>query len=241
MGKKQGFGKRIVSAFFAAAMAIIPTISASAATVTPATVGKSVSIVWYDKNVDYSKEIEGALADGGKYALQMAVIYEQMRNAKIEDLGLDYPKWHFIRDAKDVDEAREGFKRATAKASYSDEEVDLLCRAVYAEAGSDWIPDWVQRGVTSVILNRVHSASYPNTIYSVLYQSSPCIQWACAFNGSMNQVPNQRTINNVKYVLEHGTTMPAGVTGFNSVSNGYATYAYYNNPYGYDCYFLYAG
>ena len=43
-------------------------------------------------------------------------------------------------------------------------------RLIYAEGGCTWIPDWVQRMVGSVVLNRVESEYYPDTIREVIYQ-----------------------------------------------------------------------
>lgn len=209
------------------------------AAVCSSTIAKSVAVVWYDKDVDYTQEIKDALDEGGEYALQKAVIYEQMRNAKIDGMKLNCAKWDIIKNSKTIEEARSAF----AHVSYSvpkltDQEINLLYRVVNAEAGSDWIPDWVQRGVASVVLNRIRSSSYPNTMRDVVYQSG---QWSCAWNGSLQKSPSKKVVNNVNFVLRNGMTMPEKVTGFSSVSDGLTIHSFWPNPYGYDCYFLYAG
>ena len=58
--------------------------------------------------------------------------------------------------------------------------MDLLARVIYAEVGCTWIPDWVQRMVGSVVLNRVNSSYYPDTIREVIYQPGavcPYLGW----------------------------------------------------------------
>ena len=54
--------------------------------------------------------------------------------------------------------------KRTANPKYTQEDLDLLARIIYAEAGCTWIPNWVQQLVGSVVLNRVASPYYPDTI-----------------------------------------------------------------------------
>lgn len=51
-----------------------------------------------------------------------------------------------------------------------DYEYIMLCNAVAYEAGSDWIPTAEKAKVAEVIMNRVNSSDFPNTIYDVLTQ-----------------------------------------------------------------------
>ncbi|MBR6242299.1 MAG: cell wall hydrolase [Ruminococcus sp.] len=50
----------------------------------------------------------------------------------------------------------------------SDRDYILLCNAVAHEAGSNWIDVYEKGKVVEVIMNRVASPSFPNTIYGVL-------------------------------------------------------------------------
>lgn len=54
--------------------------------------------------------------------------------------------------------------------SISDSDYILLCNAVAHEAGSNWISTSEKAKVAEVILNRVNSSSYPDSVYSVLTQ-----------------------------------------------------------------------
>ena len=64
--------------------------------------------------------------------------------------------------------------------------VDLLARAIYAEARGESFEG--QIAVGAVIINRMNSSLFPNTVESVLYQPG---QFKCVENGQINQVPNQ--------------------------------------------------
>ena len=50
------------------------------------------------------------------------------------------------------------------------EDLLLLAKIIYAEAGSDWLPDDWRMAVGEVILNRRASPEFPDTIPGVLYQ-----------------------------------------------------------------------
>jgi hypothetical protein len=63
----------------------------------------------------------------------------------------------------------------------TDEEYIILCNAVANEAGSDWISVYDKARVVEVIMNRVNSGLFPNTIYGVLAQPYQ-------FEGSYNYV-----------------------------------------------------
>ena len=94
------------------------------------------------------------------------------------------------------------------ESKYSEEDLNLLARLIWSEAGSDWLTDEHQRAVASVVINRVTDSRFPNTIKDVIYQKG---QYACVNNGMINQTPNQRAIDNAKYVLDNGVTIPENV------------------------------
>jgi hypothetical protein len=63
----------------------------------------------------------------------------------------------------------------------TDEEYIILCNAVANEAGSDWTSVYDKARVVEVIMNRVNSQLFPNTIYGVLAQPYQ-------FEGSYNYI-----------------------------------------------------
>jgi len=65
----------------------------------------------------------------------------------------------------------------------------LLARLVYAEARGETYKGQV--AVAAVVLNRVGSASFPNTISGVIFQSGA---FSCVSNGSINNTPDSSAI-----------------------------------------------
>lgn len=121
--------------------------------------------------------------------------------------------------------------------SYSEADLDLLSRLVYAEAGCTWIPDWVQQAVASVVINRVNSPVYPGSIREVIYQPG---QYGPAWSGSIERPADARTIENCRKVLENGSTLPAAVMGQNGTATGNGVYTtYYDSVLGTTIYFTY--
>lgn len=112
--------------------------------------------------------------------------------------------------------------------TYTQADLDLLSRVIYAEAGSNWLSDEHQRAVASVVLNRVADSRFPNTISGVVYQKG---QYGCVNNGMINRTPNQRAINNAKYVLENGVTIPRNVVWQSGVKQGNGVWKYIEGHY----------
>lgn len=119
--------------------------------------------------------------------------------------------------------------------TYSDEDLYWLSRVVYAEAGCNWFPDWVQQAVASVVVNRVNDSRYPNTIRDVIFQSG---QYGCVNNGSIYNTPTSKVVTNCKYVLEHGSTLPSYVIGQSGMALGPVYTSYYDSVLGTTIYFF---
>lgn len=78
--------------------------------------------------------------------------------------------------------------KTTSNISNSD--LNLLAKCVYAEArGESYVG---QVAVAAVILNRVKSASFPNSISGVIYQP---YAFTCVNDGQINLSPNQTAFN----------------------------------------------
>ena len=77
----------------------------------------------------------------------------------------------------------------SASTSYVSSDHRLLSKLVYAEARGETYKGQV--AVAAVVLNRVASASFPNTVSGVIYQSGA---FSCVSNGSINATPNASCI-----------------------------------------------
>jgi len=96
----------------------------------------------YDPNVDYTVAMVDA-AICGDYERGYAA--QDARNEKIDNLGMAYNKIDFG-------------------------DLMLLSKIIYAEAGSEWLSDDWKMCVGEVVLNRVESPEFPNTISEVIAQ-----------------------------------------------------------------------
>lgn len=74
--------------------------------------------------------------------------------------------------------------------------LDLLARCVYAEARGE--PYTGQVAIAAVVLNRVESPSFPNTISGVIYQKGA---FTCVSDGQINLTPNQTAYNAARDAL----------------------------------------
>lgn len=102
--------------------------------------------------------------------------------------------------------------------NYTQAEVELLAVCVQCEAGEQNYE--AQRGIASVILNRVRNSSFPNTIEEVIYENNKGVpQFSVAYNGMMDEcVLSPTVLNNVYGVLMYGNDLPEEVLYFYSAS-----------------------
>ena len=92
------------------------------------------------------------------------------------------------------------------KRSYTEEELYILAHVICGEAQS--YSDEEQLYVGSVVLNRVNSDRYPDTIKGVVFQKN---QYTCTRDGNYYRTPTERNWANAKYLLENGSILPANV------------------------------
>src|SRR6056297_2432751 len=75
-------------------------------------------------------------------------------------------------------------------------DVEILARAIYAESRGE--PYKGQVAVGAVILNRVKSANFPNSIEKVVYQDG---QFSSVQDGQINLLPNETALNAAKEAI----------------------------------------
>jgi N-acetylmuramoyl-L-alanine amidase len=80
--------------------------------------------------------------------------------------------------------------------SYTQQELMLLARLIYAEAAGESYIGKVAVG--AVVLNRVKSSIFPDTIQGVIYEPW---QFSCVGNSMFNSYPNQESIRAAKDAL----------------------------------------
>lgn len=181
------------------------------------------------RSIDYYAEMRRCALDGSAEAMEMGREYEALRNRKIVDQRLGYRQTDYFTRLKDG-------KEILIAMDYTESDLDLLARVVYAEAGCNWFPDWVQQAVASVVINRVKSSRYPGTIRGVIYQPG---QYGCVSNGSLNRQPSAKARRNAKAVLDNGSTLPSGVIGQSGIVQGKIYSMYYDRTLVTTIYFCY--
>lgn len=102
---------------------------------------------------------------------------------------------------------------------YSKDELYWLAKIIHAEAPDD--TDEGQIAVGNVVMNRVKSKDFPNTIYDViwqktgkLYQFSPC------GDGGIKREPSSQACKNAQLVLEGKRVIPDDILYFYMPTKG---------------------
>ncbi len=103
---------------------------------------------------------------------------------------------------------------------YDQEDLFWLSRIIYAESGNQ--PLEGQMAVGNVVMNRVASPAYPNTVQGVLAQKN---QFSTYKSGALaNRTPNQSSVIAAKLVLDGGEVAETdGALYFDSSSNSWAS------------------
>lgn len=96
-----------------------------------------------------------------------------------------------------------------AERSYTDEDLYVLSHIISAEAGN--CQREMMIGVGSVVLNRVASDDFPDTIYEVVFQRDPSLQYGPIEDGSYYKEPTPEAVEVAEYLLEEGSQYPAEV------------------------------
>lgn len=99
---------------------------------------------------------------------------------------------------------------------FTEAEIELIALCVEAEAGYYKNAPKGQEYVTQVILNRLHSSRFPDSVDEVIYQKTGGVpQFSVAHNGMMNnREAHTETLLNVYRTILHGTDLPEYVTYF---------------------------
>ena len=133
-----------------------------------------------DDDIDYRMLMANAIANGD---YGHAMLYEDVKNQKNEQLGI------------------------TDNLTYDD--LFLLSKIVEAEAGSSWLTEEHRLLVASVVVNRVNSPEYPNTIYDVIYQEG---QYAPAGKKWFDElIPSRDSVMAAYKILTEGSVAPPDV------------------------------
>ena len=79
----------------------------------------------------------------------------------------------------------------SAKAPYTEDEIFWLARIIQAESSGESLLGKI--GVGTVVMNRVKSPLYPNTIWGVIFDRSYGVQFSPILNGTIYNTPNYQS------------------------------------------------
>lgn len=89
---------------------------------------------------------------------------------------------------------------------YTDEELEIMARVISGEAQNE--SELVKYYVGGVVLNRVKSKYYPNTIEDVVFQKG---QYQCTWDGNYDREPSDDCYEIAEDLLVNGSTLPEDV------------------------------
>ena len=83
---------------------------------------------------------------------------------------------------------------------YTEEDLYWLSRVIYAESGAEGLEG--QIAVGNVVLNRVRSREYPNTVREVIFDTKDAVQFEPTANGSIYNTPSADSLTAAKLALQ---------------------------------------
>ncbi|MEG1563854.1 MAG: cell wall hydrolase [Bacteroides sp.] len=177
-----------------------------------------IEVTGYDGTVDYMSLMLDAARERNTHSLKMGAIYEQQRNLKLQDMGKNDMQTSIFcsTDVNEIivslteycaPEAQTAPELAVAK--YTEEELTLLSKIIQAEAGSSWLSLEWKMCVGNVVINRVSSPKFPDTIKKVLEQ--PGQYYGKNSKYFNNIVPSEKSVEAAKRLLEGERLLPESV------------------------------
>ena len=152
-------------------------------------------------NSNYAQEMINAAITGNTVIGLQA---EQNRNDKIDRLQLCVPKISF-------------------------NDLFLLSKIMTAEAGSSWLSDEWKMAVGEVLLNRVASPEFPNTIADCIYQSGQYYSESSSFFKKL--IPHEREVYLAWRLLNGERHLVPSVVFQANFTQGFGTFITYKDKY----------
>ena len=110
-------------------------------------------------------------------------------------------------------------------AFYDEADIYWMSRIISAEARGESLSGKVAVG--NVVMNRLRSPVYPDTVYDVIFDNRGAVQFTPAYSGAINCTPDSESIIAAKLALE-GADVVGGCLYFNNVRSG--SWAARNRP-----------
>lgn len=182
-----------------------------------------------ENKTDYYSQMIEVVKKGGDNALSEGKKLEDLRNEKISQMTNpgNLVETHFFDGSMSLGEIR--YEMGLSARIYDDNDILLLSKLIDLEMGANWAPDWAKYAVGSVVLNRVDSPRFPNTIYGVIFQ--PYQYYSHHQSLFWNRVPSEKSKQIARELLDKGSTLPSNVVFQANFRQGSGVYSSYYDPY----------
>jgi len=142
-------------------------------------------------------EAEGRYFGGSNALVISGMLYVPIRSiAKAYGASVEWDEQ--TRSVDIYSESRDDFK--SGNEYYDSDAVYWLSRIINAEAGGESMEGKIMVG--NVILNRVESHEFPNTIYGVIFDTEYGVQFTPTVNGTVYNTPSEDSIIAAKICLD---------------------------------------
>lgn len=131
----------------------------------------------------YKGKIDGVFGWGTYWAVRN---FQDQFGLPVDGIVGAATKAMLVRATKYEKSSTSGSTGTTVPSGYSQNDIQLMARAVYGEARGESYTGQV--AIAAVILNRVQSASFPNTIAGVIYEPGA---FTAVADGQINLTPNE--------------------------------------------------
>jgi len=121
-------------------------------------------------------------------------------------------------------------KKKVQKKKAKDKDVELLAHLIFAEVGSDYIPDKVLETAGAVVINRMHDKDLKgDNLHDVIYTKG---QFDVVRTGAIKKKPTKRCYTIARHLLEDGVKyydVPSNVVYFAEWKQGSGVYYKWKN------------
>ena len=151
-------------------------------------------------------EASGRYLGGAETVAISGMLYVPIRSlAKAYDAEV---VWHDATRSVDLI-AEPGSAIAPGEDFYREDEVFWLARIIHAESQGEPLAGKILVG--NVVMNRVASDEFPDTIYSVIFDRKWGVQFTPVANGAIYNTPNAESVLAAKLVLDSFTLAPSAL------------------------------
>lgn len=208
---------------------ILLTIIIVTALVTPVSASSQYKTLYFGHRGEDVLKLQKTLNEKGYYNYNLDGIYGKITENAVIKFQIDNKIRIDGFAGPETQKALYGNMNSNSGTNYNSDHVFWLARIIEAEAGAE--PYEGKVAVGNVVLNRVNSKNFPNTIYNVIFEYYGNIpQFSPVADGTIYNNPSQASINAAKDAL-NGAKPVGNSTYFFNPSKAAGTWIVKNKTY----------